>query len=135
MIGTANWCRAGTCPRSGSRVCSDAGVKDLEKEDGDRNITAGDIIVGYVRCGQEQLPLEASSQVSGEFDIEGESRGREAGKARGQGVPLGNSVSCCVSWVLAAGSAVSLAPSPGAVVTRLPAAEVPVRPYGGARPV
>jgi hypothetical protein len=27
--------------------------------------------VGYVRCGQEQLPLEASSQVSGEFSMRG----------------------------------------------------------------
>ena len=71
----ANWWRAG------SRICSDAGVKDLEKEDGDRNIAAIDIVVGYVRCGQEQLPLEASRQVSGEFVADGECCGREAGIA------------------------------------------------------
>lgn len=40
-----------------------------------------------------------------------------------------------VSWVSAAGSAVWVAPSPSAVVTFLPLAEVPVRPAGSAGPV
>ena len=40
-----------------------------------------------------------------------------------------------VSWGLAAGSVARLGASPGAVVTRLPVVEVPVRPAGGAGPV
>jgi putative transposase len=40
-----------------------------------------------------------------------------------------------VSWGLAAGSVARLGASPGAVVTRLPVAEVPVRPAGGASSV
>jgi hypothetical protein len=56
-------------------------VKDLEQEDGDRDIAARDVVVGYVRCGQEQLLLEAGGQLSGEFVAEGKCCGREAGKA------------------------------------------------------
>jgi hypothetical protein len=40
-----------------------------------------------------------------------------------------------VSWGFAAGSMAWLGPSRGAVVARLPVAEVPVRPAGGAGPV
>ena len=48
-------------------------------------------------------------------------------------VPLGNSVSCC-ELGFAAVSAAWLGPSRGAVVARLPLAEIPVRPAGGAGP-
>jgi hypothetical protein len=74
-------CRCAGDFRPGSRICSDAGVKDLEQEDGDRNIGARDIVVGHVRCGQEQLLLKAGGQVPGDLDAEGERCGREAGKA------------------------------------------------------
>ncbi len=36
-------------------------MKDLEQENGDRNISAGDIVVGHVGCRQEQLLLKAGA--------------------------------------------------------------------------
>src|ERR1700687_4395228 len=49
----------------------------------------------------------------------------------GTGVSRSENPFCAVSWVFAAGSAAWRGPSRGAVVARLPLAEVPVRPAGG----